>query len=323
MEAAGPVTSNSTTSPLGSQIYHPARNHDFHFSLHQSRVQRKVEWTKAGPLGNPTGEGQEKQRRRTGKGKDGQGGKKGTDQARTPEEPHRWGKGEREEECWQRKGWSRREKMSGPRKDPWGTHRWGEKRKMIQGEETERIHNQNLGGDTFEERGGGDNIFKPDKIKLQCLWGRVLKAISHNAIAWEPKVKRGKISSSSSLLPWWQSYQAIKLKSNIALIVWRRLHPIFVSLSFFLPLSSAYLPPPPPLTGLISKPSLASPFPLSGTDLPWNEDTEWKDGKQKVKWYRRRSEERERRGQTQNLNHFHGTLTTFEEEDVEMTSSKM
>lgn len=40
---------------------------------------------------------------------------------------------------------------------------------MIQGEETESIHKQNLGGDTFEERGGGDNIFKPDKIKLQCL----------------------------------------------------------------------------------------------------------------------------------------------------------
>lgn len=52
----------------------------------------KKEQTKQGPLRNPTGEGKEKGRRSTGKGKDGQGGKKGAYQERTPEEPTDEGK---------------------------------------------------------------------------------------------------------------------------------------------------------------------------------------------------------------------------------------
>lgn len=72
----------------------------------------KKEWTKKGPLGTR----QVRERRKGGgvfgKGKDGQGGKKGAEQERTPKEP---------------------------------------------------------GGDTFKERGGGNNIFKPDKIKLRSL----------------------------------------------------------------------------------------------------------------------------------------------------------
>lgn len=122
-----------------------------------------------------------------------------------------------------------------------------------------------------------------------CLMVDFLKAISHNVTAWEPKVTEGKTTPSPfhtffipSFLAFLSSHspysylppppppaaikkntfiltvhQGDELKSNRALIVWRRLDPVFVFLSLsFSCLPSTEMPPSPP--SHLPPPSLCS-----------------------------------------------------------------